>query len=439
MSSSPLGPLIGKRHPSSDRTHAATRRPRRSLYYGWILMGTLGITTIISYGTTEYLFGVLVVPLTSAFHWSRAGISGAYALGFVLSGVLGVPIGYAVDRWGARWLMTGGSALAGLVFIALSHVQTLWQLYALWSGGVGLVMALTLYPVSFIVVTNWFVRRRGTALAVLTLLGGLASPIFVPLSGTLVSHLGWQTTLVVLGLAHLFIALPLHGTLLRCCPEDLGLSADGEPFLPVSPPVPLSGLTLTRALQRPAFWTLTASLALVTLAGTVIIVHQVASLISRGYDAELAATLAGMLGVASLPGRYVFNVLSERIPSQRLFGIGVVVHAIGVVILLKAPDVGWLVVYVVLYGAAYGAISPLGASVMANHFGRRAYGSITAVQGIAITLCAGVGILVAGWLYDTLGSYEVAFWLCVGAFGLAAVGMFLTPQPENVVEEPVAS
>lgn len=162
-------------------------------------------------------------------------------------------------------------------------------------------------------------------------------------------------------------------------------------------------------------------------------------MISRGYDAELAATLAGMLGVASLPGRYVFNVLSERIPSQRLFGIGVVVHAIGVVILLKAPDVGWLVVYVVLYGAAYGAISPLGASVMADHFGRRAYGSITAVQGIAITLCAGLGILVAGWLYDTLGSYEVAFWLCVGAFGLAAVGMFLTPQPENVVEKPVAS
>jgi hypothetical protein len=186
--------------------------------------------------------------------------------------------------------------------------------------------------------------------------------------------MGWQTTLVALGLTHLFIALPLHGALLRCCPEDLGLSPDGEPFLSVSSSVPFSGLTLTQALRRPAFWTLTASLALVTLAETVIIVHQVASLISRGYDAELAATLAGMLGLASLPGRYVFNILSECISSQVLFGIGVVVQAIGVVVLLKAPNVGWLVVYVVLYGAAYGAISPLGASVMADHFGRRAYG-----------------------------------------------------------------
>lgn len=148
-------------------------------------MGVLGITSIISYGTTEYLFGVLIVPFTSTFSWSRASLSGAYALGLVLSGVLGVPIGYMVDRWGTRWLMTGGSVLAGFVLIALSHVTSLWQLYALWSGGIGLTMALTLYPVSFVVATNWFVRRRGTALAVLTFLGGLASPIFVHSPGCL--------------------------------------------------------------------------------------------------------------------------------------------------------------------------------------------------------------------------------------------------------------
>jgi MFS family permease len=144
-----------------------------------------------------------------------------------------------------------------LVFLALSHMQALWQLYLLWSGGVGLVMALTLYPVSFTVVTNWFLRRRGTALAVLTLLGGLASPIFLPLSGLLVSHLGWQTAFIVLGLVHVAIALPLHGFLLRCCPEDLGLSPDGKHAVPVSPSHPLAGVTLLQALRRPTFWTLT--------------------------------------------------------------------------------------------------------------------------------------------------------------------------------------
>ena len=419
-----------------DIVHLRSREPRRRVYYGWVLITALGITTIISYGTTEYLFGVLVVPLASTFHWNRASISGAYALSIVLSGLFGVPIGYAVDRWGARWLMTGGSALAVLVFLALSQMQTLWQLYLLWSAGVGLVMALTLYPVSFTVATNWFLRRRGTALAVLTLLGGLASPIFFPLSGLLVSHLGWQTALVVLGLVHLGGALPLHGFLLQCCPEDLGLSPDGKLVPPGPSSAPPSGFTLEQAFRRPTFWTLTASLTCITLGGTVIIVNQIAALISRGYDAELAATLVGMLGLASLPGRYAFNVLSERIAAQTLLGIGMIVQAVGVVVLLLAPTVGWLVVYVVLYGAAYGAISPLGASIMADHFGRRAYGSITAAQGIAITLCSGTGIFVAGWLYDKLGSYTVAFGLCAGAFGLAALGLFLTPQPQKGMGKP---
>ena len=116
---------------------------------------------------------------------------------------------------------------------------------------------------------------------------------------------------------------------------------------------------------------------------------------------------------------------------ETLLGIGIVVQVIGVVVLINAPSIGWLLAYIVLYGAAYRAISPLGASIMAAHFGRRAYGSITAVQGIAITLCSGGGVFVAGWLYDTWGSYTVAFWMCSAVLGLAALGFFLTPQPEQ--------
>jgi MFS family permease len=66
---------------------------------------------------------------------------------------------------------------------------------------------------------------------------------------------------------------------------------------------------------------------------------------------------------------------------------------------------------------------------MADHFGRRTYGSITAVQGIPMALCAGLGPLAAGWLYDWLHHYELAFWLCAGAFLLAALGLVVTAQP----------
>jgi MFS family permease len=358
-------------------------QPRQAPYYGWVLMVVLGITTIISYGTTQSLFGVLVVPLDATFGWGRASISLAYALGLIIAGLLGVPIGRLVDRWGARLLMSIGSALAAFALFGLSHMAALWQFYLLWSGGLGLAMALTLYPVTFTVVANWFVRKRGKALAVLTLLGGLSSPICIPLAGALVAHVGWRVTLIILALSQLVIALPLHALLLRRHPEDLGFSPDGEPALHMQANGPLPGASLPEALVSQTFWLLTASLALVMLGSTVVFVHQVAFMIARGTGAVLAATLSGMLGLASLPGRYVFNILSSRISPQKLLTLCVVAQAAGIAVLVLAgSSLAWLLLYVLIYGSAYGAFSPLRASVMADHFGRRAYGAITAVRGI---------------------------------------------------------
>ena len=430
MASRHLVSLRGLLPPRSGEGTDARGHARGTPYYGWVLMVALGITTIISYGTTQYLFGVLVVPLDATFHWGRASISLAYALGLILAGLLGVPIGSLVDRWGARLLMSCGSVLAAIALFGLARVDALWQFYLLWSGGLGLAMALTLYPVTFTVVANWFVRKRGKALAVLTLVGGLSSPICIPLAGILVAHVGWRATLVVLGLAQLAIALPLHALLLRRHPEDLGCSPDGEPALPVQAHAPLSGATFTEALGSRVFWILTASLALAMLGSTVVFVHQVAFMISRGTDAVLAATLSGMLGLASLPGRYVFNVLSSRISPQKLLMLSVVAQAAGIVVLVLAgSSLAWLILYVLIYGSAYGAYSPLRASVMADHFGRRAYGAITAVQGIPVTLCAGLGPLAAGWLYDVLHHYDLAFWLCAAAFLVTAIGLALAPRP----------
>jgi MFS family permease len=428
----PLSRLRSVLAPRAGEGTDVGKQPRKAPYYGWVLMVALGITTIISYGTTQYLFGVLVVPLDATFGWGRASISGAYALGLIVAGLLGVPIGTLVDRWGARLLMSAGSALAALALFGLARTVALWQFYLLWSGGLGLAMALTLYPVTFTVVANWFVRKRGKALAALTLLGGLSSPICIPLAGALVAHVGWRSTLVVLGLAQLVIALPLHALLLRRHPEDLGFSPDGEPAPSIQTHAPLPGAPLAEALGSPVFWMLTASLALVMLGSTVVFVHQVAFLISRGTDAVLAATLSGMLGLASLPGRYVFNVLSSRISPQKLLTLSVVAQAAGIVVLVGASSsLAWLILYVLIYGSASGAFSPLRASVMADHFGRRAYGTITSVQGIPVALCAGLGPLAAGWLYDVLHHYELAFWLCAGAFLLAATGLALAPRPRE--------
>jgi MFS family permease len=387
----------------------------------------LGMTTIVSYGTTQYLFGVLEVPLATAFSWSRTELSGAYALSLLIAGVLGVPIGYLVDRLGARVVMTLGSILAGCALLGLSQITTLWQLYLCWSGGLGIAMALILYPVTFTIVTSWFVNERAKAFAVLTLVGGLASPIFIPLSGWLLPQVGWRTMLFWYGILHLVIAAPLHGWLVRRAPEPQNRLREASDALET--PAQEASSTTREALVSFRFWVLTGAYSLALVGSAVVFAHQIAYLVSRGYGTLLAATVAGALGLASLPGRLFLGLLSARVLPQSVLAGTLLVQAAGLLMLILAPSAPWLLLYVLLYGAAFGVLSPLRAQVMADHFGKRAYGAITGYQGIPLALCQAAGPLVAGWLFDRLHHYDLAFWLCVGGFVIAALLILTLPQP----------
>lgn len=402
---------------------------RRRPYYGWILVWALGITTVVSYGTTQYLFGVLVVPIQHDLGWSRASLSGAFSLAFLVSGGLGVPIGRLVDRHGARWLMTGGSVLGAACLALLSRVDQQWQFYALWAGGLGVAMALTFYPVTFTVITNWFVRRRGSAMALLTLLGGFASVIFYPLAGALIAAYGWRPALLVMAALQLAVCVPIHAAVVRRHPEDHGLLPDGDRGAAISTGGPLPGHRLGEALGRPAFWTLTASTGLALMAHAVVLAHQVPYLIGRGFDPVFAAAVAGLLGVASLPARLVLNLLSDRFGAKVLLAASTALQAVGVVLLMTAaPGAGLLLwVYIGVYGFAFGAVSPLRASVMAEQFGRRAFGAITATQGVPVAVLGAVGPLAAGALYDRSGNYSLALSLTVAAFVVSVAALLLTP------------
>jgi cyanate permease len=287
-------------------------------------------------------------------------------------------------------------------------------------------MALTFYSVSFTVLTSWFHRRRGGALALLTLVGGLASPIFIPLAGWLVTERGWRQTLVIFAACQLLVALPLHALLLRRRPEDHGLVRDGGASEDAPPEA--SDTRLRHALGRLAFWTLTLSSGLGILAHSVLLVHQVPYMISRGFDPVFAAGVAGLVGLASLPGRLGLNLLSEHVSPQHLLGICAGTQAVGTALLALAGSPAWLWAYVVIYGAAFGATYPLRASVLAEQFGRGAYGAILAAQGMPVAMMAAAGPLLAGLLYDRLGGYSLALWLTVGAFAVSALGVFLTPR-----------
>jgi MFS family permease len=405
---------------------------RRS-YYGWTLVVALGVVTIVAYGTTQYLFGLLVVPFSTELGWARAQVSAANSLSLVVSGVLGVWIGRLVDRYGARALMAAGSVLGAACLTGLAAVREVSQLYLFWGVGIGLAMALTLYPVTFVVVANWFHRRRGSAMALLTFIGGLSSPIYIPMSGLLIRNLGWRHALVVLALTQVCIALPAELLFIRRRPEDHGWLPDGATTATVSPATHEEGSTTREALRSPAFWTQTVANALGQLSSTALWTHLVAYLIGRGSSTVFAATVAGLIGLASLPGRVIFNILSERLAPKSLLGLAYISLAVGIAVLTLASSPLLLFVFVAVYGVGYGSINPLRATMMAEYFGRRSYGAITSVQNLAAVLGAAVGPIVAGALFDRSHSYLLALWLMGACYLAGSVAILATPRPEPLV------
>lgn len=380
------------------------------------------MTTIISYGTTQYLFGLLVEPVSRELGWDKTSIGLAYSGTLLVSGLGGVLFGRLLDRVGARPLLAAGSLLTGLSLAGLSRVHSLAAFDLLWTIGLGLGAALTLYPVTMTVIANWFDRRRTHALSALTFMGAFSSTLTYPLAGTLIARVGWRDAVVVLGLVQLLVAFPLHLLVVRRHPEDQGLFPDGAPAAGAS--TPESGIAYAAALRMPAFWLPTVAIALAYFASTAVLLEHVAYLIARGYPPAFAATLLGLFGIAYLPGRFAVAVLGDRVPLAVLFAVTFVIEALGIALLTRTTALWGVVAYVCTFGAAYGATFPLRGAIMAQRFGRRAYGAILAAQGVPVGVISALGPLVAGRIIDAAG-YGPAFGACAAALTAAAVVMLI--------------
>ncbi|HEX2913441.1 MAG TPA: MFS transporter [Chloroflexia bacterium] len=427
---------------------------RQKLYYGWIMLFSLSVTETVSWGILYYTFTVFIQPMQKELGWSRGELTVAFSLALLLSGLAGVPVGRWLDGHGTRALMTTGSVLATLLVLAWSRVNSLPLFYLTWMG-IGLTMAAVLYDPAFVVVATWFRRRRGRALTVLTFVAGFASVIFIPLAEWLVQLQGWrgalQTLAVILGL----ITIPLHSLVLRRKPADLGLLPDG--FIPAaesaqndrtvtktsstsSETIPEESYSLREALHSPAFWWLTVSFTLNTLGQVAVMVHLVPYLTDHGYSSGFAASMAGLIGLLALPGRLVFNLLAEHLPRTFLTALIFLLQSLSLVVLLTFQNVTGVFVFVALFGAGFGAITPLRAGLVVGLFGPSYYGRINSVMGLLVTTARGLGPVGVGVAFDITGSYPPLFWLLALISLAAALTITRLPKPPAPanVEEPAS-
>jgi MFS family permease len=407
------------------------------LYYGWILVITLGVTETISWGVLYYAFTVYLAPMGDELGWSRGEITGAFSLAVLLSGLAAVPVGNWLDRHGPRLLMSVGSIVATLLVIAWSQVSSLPGLYLLWAA-IGLTMSATLYDPAFATASRWFERRRVQALTAITLMAGFASTIFIPLASALVQRQGWRDSLLTLAAILAVGTILPHILLLRRLPQDLGLHPDGAP--PSSnEPRPASrqkDLPVGQAIRHASFRWLTAAFWLATITTAAVSIHLLPYLQDRGYDPAFAAAVVGSLGAMQVLARLTLTPFGTRI-SPRALGIGVLaLQPIALVVLLVVRSTPGLLIFVLLFGAQRGLSTLVRPALVADLYGVLRFASIAGVLQFSLAFAQSLAPFGAGVAYDALDSYEPVFW---GLTFVAALAVLALLPARREAAEPLQS
>jgi MFS family permease len=377
----------------------------------------IGLSTAetISWGVLYYSFSVFIRPIEQEMGWSRTQVTGAFSVALLVSGLAAVGVGHWLDARGARGLMTAGAVLGTALFGALAAVHSLAALYAVWVG-LGVAMAMVLYEPAFAVIATWFARRRDRALTVLTVFGGLASTVVVPLATWLLLRQGWRGAVVTLAVILGCTTIPLHALLSGARPPAAAHPRTGAPA------------GLAGVLSEARFWGLTAAVMLASLVVVATSVHLIPYLVGKGHSPAAAGAVLASVGFMQLPGRLLYGPLRRRLSWQGTATALFSTQAVALAVLAQATDRVNLVAFAGLFGLASGMSTLLRATTLVELYGSERYGRVSGVVSLFTTLGRAAGPLLASVAYVALGGYERTLG-GLALFLVAAAVLVLVPWP----------
>ncbi|WP_426322816.1 MFS transporter [Pseudoduganella sp. R-43] len=357
-------------------------------------VAVLAVTQVISWGMLYYAFGVLASRIQADLALTASQTFGAFSWSVLVAGLAATPVGIAIDRHGGRWIMVAGSMAAGLGLWCLAVAGSYAAYMAAWTL-IGAAMSLTLYEAAFATLNGSLANDAARAISTVTLLGGLASTAFWPLTEALAVRLGWRDTLTLYALVQLLVCAPLHCLLGGAHQHKASASRH-------------AGATLKQAIRQPRFWLLAAAFAINAFIFAAISVHLIRVMRALGHSMELALMLAALIGPMQVAGRLIERTWGSGRPPTI---VGIYTFAALPVALSAIAAFGsqaWgVAAFCLLYGLSNGVLTILRGTLPAAMFGRLHYGAISGALAAPALLAKASGPLVLAMSFDVIGPRQV--------------------------------
>ena len=420
------------------------KRKRNRVFYGWWIVGGSFSLQMIVGSLMIHSFTAYFPLLQTQFGWSRAVLSGAFALSRAESGILGPLQGWLIDRFGPRMMVRVGMLIFGVGFIFFSQTDSVLDYYitfllrAMGSSIAGFLTVAT-------TVVNWFEKQRGVAMGI-AMSGFGFGGLLVPAVAWSLTSLGWRPTAFFSGVLIIIVGMPI-AQLMRQRPEQYGylpdgaiasaIESEGEDSEQESQEAHVAldgseveGFTAREAMKTPAFWLLSFghSMALFTVGA--VSLHLIPHIIdSVGVSVTSASSAVVVMTIFNIIGQLGGGFLGDRFSKRGLAAVAMLVHAVALLILAYATTILPVFIFAVLHGTAWGVRGPMMTTIRADYFGRASFATIMGFSSLIVMVGMTAGPLIAGFLADIFDGYRVGFTVIAAITGAGSLFFVLARKP----------
>ena len=384
------------------------RKPK--FFYGYTIVLAAFLIMAVMWGTF-YSFGIFFEPILTEFGWTRAATSGAFSLCLVLAGFFAIVAGKLNDRFGPRIVMTVSGLLLGTGYLLMSQIGAIWQLYLFYGVIVSIGSSGSFVPLAS-TISRWFVKRRGLMTGIIASGIGFGTMIMPPLANWLISGYGWRTSYIVIGITVMALTI-LAAQFLRRDPSQMGCLPYGESEVKEGGlALEARGFSFREAIHTRQYWLFCAMLFCCWFGICIILAHIVIHAIGLGVSAASAANILAIIGVGSIAGRIMMGGVADRSGNKSALVTGFILLSVAFLWLLVAKEAWMFCLFAIIFGFAYGAVSTLESPIVAELFGLSSHGVIFGAVFFSDSVGGAVGTVVAGRIFDIIGSYQPAFLVC---------------------------
>lgn len=397
-------------------------------YYPWFISGLACIVLLVSNGMSITGLSVYDESILNEFGWNRGELKFRDMVTFSTSAILAPFGGVLIDRFGVRRCMLAGWILLAATYAVYSQMDSLMMLYSAHAA-LGLVLVLCGLNPAVILVSSWFVGKRGVAIGI-TLVGTSLGGMVFPQYGTfMIQSVGWREAMQWAMLFPTFMFMIVF-FFVRDLPQQFGMRAvqDSGEGATAGRMTIGADMSYVEALRTPTFWAL--AITAMTTFYTVLAVQAHLFLYMRdlGFDAHTATNAISAFFACAVIGKFLFGLLSDYLNFKRVFLGNVLVMLVGSACLAYMHgEVIWLAV--ALFGLGWGGVYTTLQLSAVNCFGLKSAGKILGTITVLDCFGGGLGIWLTGVLYTRYGNYDLAFQVFIALIVIAGIAITQVRPP----------